>query len=115
MAWECPNVVWELTRRNGFCWWEDDMLYATPGVAVALINYDGEITSDFVDRRVRAEALGMEWSELMHFEMAINHLFAGWGVHYNEVAHWIDLPKISKSYYSRITAENFDQLKQILA
>lgn len=111
LAWECPNVIWELDRKNGFCWFEDGEFYATPGVAVAMIDYDGRPDERFVDRSVRAEALGMEWHYLMHFEMAINQLFWGYGIEYNLTKLF---PFVERSYFERIGADNFYKLEKIV-
>ena len=73
LAWDCPNCIWELDRKGGYCWEEEGEIYATPGVAVMACGLDSVST----ERSIRAWELHLEWSYLMHMEQAINFLFAG--------------------------------------
>jgi len=104
------NFVIEYNMRNGFARWEefeDDQFIASPGVAVALAFVD-ECTPELTDRGARARRLGWGWYYLMHFEMAINSLFAGDIRAYNHTEYF---PRIDDSIrLPKITAENIDLL-----
>jgi len=114
LAWENPNCIWELSRRNGFAWWENDVLHATPGVAVMLAGYDGvDITERFTDRAERAKELGLEWHYLMHIEMAINFLFEGNTFKYNNVVKLAGEPGLQVPY-DIFTFKNLEQIKSLL-
>jgi hypothetical protein len=114
LAWEHPNCIWELDRRNGYAWYEDNVLYATPGVAIMLAGYDGiDITERFTDRAERAKELGLEWSYLMHMEQALNFLFVGNTFRYNECVRNANEPGLQVQY-DIFTFKNLEQIKSLL-
>jgi hypothetical protein len=95
---ECPPCVIDPDIKNTFAYWdsETEVLVALPGVAVGLVGCSAG--ADCVDRSVRSAVSGIEWHYLMHFEIALNNLFAGRVDLYNYVAENIGLPQILIPY-----------------
>jgi len=110
LAWESPNCIWELERKNGFVWKEDGMLYAVPGVAVMCAGL--ETFSEYRD--IRAIQLDVEWSYLMFMEQAICFLFDGNLHGFNHCVTSAHEPKLvfKKPYFFRF--KGIETIKQVL-
>jgi hypothetical protein len=99
---EYPPCPIDFSMR-GFCAWdyEVDIMVASIGVAVALVGCE-PLNKLHLERGYRSKVSGMEWHQLMHFEMAINTLFDGRITKYNEIAEFIDLPKFGAEVFPQI-------------
>ena len=115
---ESPPCVIDVALRNCYCIWdaETQVMVATPGVAVAMVGIT--MKEQFIDRHARASACEMQWYYLMHFEQAIDFLFCGRPFSYNEIADFIQLPRVRIRQISTFDADNpevfLNQLKNIL-
>jgi len=77
LAAECPPFKIEWGRTNGFCWLSPSGTFSgTIGVATAMVGHE-PADKRWLDRTYRADLLGWEWHYLMHFETAIDMLYAG--------------------------------------